>query len=1391
MKNVDEKPQREFEKRDYSQISSPRHRFSPFKQSTLRRKYSPFFSPKKKRLRLFSPSPRKGRITQTGIDSQKNIDYHRQDADHSYHLLYKKAASRKSLFVTPVQKFCHSNDNNYEDGLSFLSDIDDDEDRLAEQESNAYINEQKEINFQSKITNVVTATETTFTSEKRTPGITGSDHTYSLHFENAVMQASNKQVLNTLKPKATYKQMEPDNVETLRDESQSDTLGEDVELLEKLYERLPGVLHELRNSGIDPLFLKHFFEQVSTNVFPLHNIAFQLWREVVQWYSKETTTTMRYSEETKKFWKLGWRLFGGKFVRFMGGFKNMSQISTGESQQGLFNPALSDINFVVPDTKTLQTFSPYGQAFGQMAPGIFSEVISDVATALGDRSVCLSFDGKKLKQGLTDTFGDVDLLGFEEGESLQEKKHKHDELLEAVYKIIRALDQLNPDNDIAEIGSDTRQDILAFIRKLLPIIGRVAQDIRAMKAKKEYAKDKFLEQSGSNWRQSKFAFVISAIKACLYDTEEFEKSYLKVLEKLCCFCSYANGSQNEFCTDDSVYLPQQQNYRELTENKPSSDTRNIKQRSQIWHEIRNSATVTGSTFYRATGLDGLKNQREHFENVCCGSNQKQVSETVQRAMEYGTDNEINGIATLVGKVLPVIDPDLAYNEEGCIQFGLPNTNKRVVVSPDGSLYNKRTESLVSAVEIKCPTKQIHTEVPERYILQCQATMHALGVDSMYYLCWRPDLSSVFEIRKNQAIFEEALAIVEDVFGPEHPKRPNALHKNVGKLKSKIKDECKNTNFIGEFVSGVSSSGSSQRVLEPITVSHSKEMFSALASLLREGYQLKREKATEAVVFICCDLDREWSKHSLRWAPISWFPKGYSLKTDTMRKIYESVMAECNKKGLHVPAISFDGQWHNIAVRSCDNKPLTLLQLQKDVWRESERTQKSEIVKMFDSLNKNVNYMLEETGDGQLRYVCFGNEAKLPHTPKNGWKGPKKKSEKPSESNSTDERTDIPILEVIPETVAEAVVALATDSDATVSASILPHVSVEASLIPELVTCNSEEQLLLHMLLYDDQNLEETPYNENHVTVESHGVEGSYSVSNVSSVSQNIRTSGQDEHISAASKPKLSVQEATILLSFLMTDQKANKKGFWDSKTALDVIDILNSYEKLYKLLDFDLKVIIRFMKKMHADFKANESDRKVKKLEILSQFLGLKQVPEPTKSKITRRTPKCLRDIARSTVMSKVPKSVLNIAYAEYIWGDRLEKFEKEAKISNKVKVEGTFEPDFWFSQPEYSESRNKLEVKCVDSTHLFTRLRRHSCKGCLDGIDCTAWKNVAKQRTTLLTPVMIDDLTDPMSAAMARTHFSEQVEKAMRRNGDDASANLCRDIRLWWRAEDDSGISV
>jgi len=58
--------------------------------------------------------------------------------------------------------------------------------------------------------------------------------------------------------------------------------------------KLSPELHVAKH-GLENTFLQ-FFKQVKQEIFPLDNIAFNLWVEVVRWYS----AGMRYMGESKK-----------------------------------------------------------------------------------------------------------------------------------------------------------------------------------------------------------------------------------------------------------------------------------------------------------------------------------------------------------------------------------------------------------------------------------------------------------------------------------------------------------------------------------------------------------------------------------------------------------------------------------------------------------------------------------------------------------------------------------------------------------------------------------------------------------------------------------------------------------------------------------------------------------------------------------------------------------------------------------------------------------------------------------------------------------------------------------------------------------------------------------
>ena len=63
-----------------------------------------------------------------------------------------------------------------------------------------------------------------------------------------------------------------------------------------------------------------------------------------------------------------------------------------------------------------------------------------------------------------------------------------------------------------------------------------------------------------------------------------------------------------------------------------------------------------------------------------------VTPEVERRLQHGVKHEINAVATLIGRFLPVFYPDAIFIEEGCyIIPGVASDISPGVVSPDGSI----------------------------------------------------------------------------------------------------------------------------------------------------------------------------------------------------------------------------------------------------------------------------------------------------------------------------------------------------------------------------------------------------------------------------------------------------------------------------------------------------------------------------------------------------------------------------------------------------------------------------------------------------------------------------------------------------------------------------------
>lgn len=139
-------------------------------------------------------------------------------------------------------------------------------------------------------------------------------------------------------------------------------------------------------------------------------------------------------------------------------------------------------------------------------------------------------------------------------------------------------------------------------------IGMRIKDLRELLLRLNFGIQKFLKlgESSGDWRKSRYAPVISALKVAKYDTEQAIDKGLNIVNALGHLSAALNGADKHYSVSGHVDLEEQQNYHEVTSGFQSDNPRYIKQRSTEWFDIRKEPVVTGSTCNKALGLGKLK-----------------------------------------------------------------------------------------------------------------------------------------------------------------------------------------------------------------------------------------------------------------------------------------------------------------------------------------------------------------------------------------------------------------------------------------------------------------------------------------------------------------------------------------------------------------------------------------------------------------------------------------------------------------------------------------------------------------------------------------------------------------------------------------------------------------
>ena len=132
-----------------------------------------------------------------------------------------------------------------------------------------------------------------------------------------------------------------------------------------------------------------------------------------------------------------------------------------------------------------------------------------------------------------------------------------------------------------------------------------------------------------------------------------------------------------------------------------------------------------------------------------------------------------------------------------------------------------------------------------------------------------------------------------------------------------------------------------------------------------------------LVWLLSDVDRLWKPEIPYALPVAYAMKGYSLDSQTMRKMCHRVLRAAHDKGIHIVCSTFDGQWISLAVRDDHGNPLTLIQLQRDTEAESRGTSRNDICQYLKSWKPSPDdiIFIKERGVLQVNISSYCNKGR--------------------------------------------------------------------------------------------------------------------------------------------------------------------------------------------------------------------------------------------------------------------------------------------------------------------------------------------------------------------------------------------------------------------------------
>ncbi len=786
---------------------------------------------------------------------------------------------------------------------------------------------------------------------------------------------------------------------------------------------------------------------------------------------------------------------------------------------------------------------------------------------------------------------------------------------------------------------------------------------------------------------------------------------------------------------------------------------------------------------------------DHLQRKVTGS-VKEFSADVKKLLDHGIVHEPDAIATIVTNFLPQFYPDLHFFEEGYYVENAQDGKPILVVSPDGSLRYTEETPAAFAIEIKCPSPEIkfvapvHYKPPARYVPQFLSEMHALNCDHLLFISYSLETTVVHKIKFDEDLWKclsQELEIVHEQVW--NGKAIKGGWKNLNDIKQRIKLFLENNcSFLCEIpsVSATKSVCSSQVSSSTHFNTHSassittpphevtlKDMLQVLNNTkecIHESYHLKKEPATEILVWVTSDTNRLQKSESYHAVPIAWGLKGNRFTADQFRKSCIHVLEAMQQQGLYTPVLCLDGQWNNLVVRDSNGAPLTLIQLQKDVYRKAISTSKAEIVKHLEKITEAHEVMRSSLHEGVLEFwwstkddTRVLNIGKCPSdVPKSQiCKGASDAMKKKKTTQRKKPRSKV--IYIPPTSINEYVLGdIPEEEQNDLSDEMLQSIEIINAIVTVEQETNEDDVDLNHEPEATDEMEDEMEATECDVNETS-------TVQN-DSQEQEVNSTKDTKDDNDPCEKQLD-EYLSRMLSSLQNDSSLKKCDHWKG---LDV-STFSSYFKTQSTVNRrfllpELKIMAGEISQHIEEkgFSLNEKSRKDSYITVMCTIFS-RNSPKSNQKQPTQTCQDA--PISGKQLCNSLPKEVLNILYAELIWPEELRQFRSSSGFLQKLKVEDIGSIEF-YSKPEFVASLDHYLFTMLDNHHMHANTRVKVCSSGIPAcnIDREAFLKVAKNSKhngSKLNIALVEDLLDKQSSDYALRTFSEDVEKALHDLGE------------------------